>query len=229
MSGPDRIRQAYARREQSVDLAKYSLERPGNRLALQERQHFLMKGMAQRSVQGLHGLEILEIGCGVGGELEWLVALGAEPDRLHGIDLREEAVSKARERAPGAHLVIGDASNLPFPDGAMDVVYQATALSSMPSREMRVRVAAEMIRATRPGGMIVSYDFAWNPANRDTVGIGTRELRRLFPGLPLEVHRVTLVPPLARWLGDRSERALRIAAGIAILRSHRLAIVDVPR
>jgi len=51
----------------------------------------------------------------------------------------------------------------------------------------------------------------------------------LFPGLPLEIHRVTLMPPLARWLGDRSEPALHAAARIAPLRSHRLAIIDVPR
>jgi hypothetical protein len=94
---------------------------------------------------------------------------------------------------------------------------------------MRARVAAEMRRVTRPDGLIVSYDFAWNPMNRDTVGIGTRDLRRLFPDLPMEIHRVTLIPPLARWLGDHSVRALRTAAAIAPLRSHRLAIIDVPR
>ena len=79
-----------------------------------------------------------------------------------------------------------------------------------------------------PRRSIVSYDFAWNLANRETVGIGARELRRLFPGLALEIHRVTLMPPLARWLGDRFVPALRVVARIAPLRSHRLAITDVP-
>lgn len=63
-------------------------------------------------------------------------------------------------------LVVGDASRLPYPDGSFDLVYQATALSSMPSRAMRDRVAVEMRRVVRPGGFIVSYDFAWNPAHR---------------------------------------------------------------
>ena len=143
--------------------------------------------------------------------------------------MRSDAIAEAQGRFPQAHLVVADATHLPYPDASFDLVYQATALSSMPSPSMRQRVAAEMRRVARPGGLIVSYDFAWNPTNRDTVGIGVGELRRLFPGLPMEVHRVTLVPPLARWLGDRSERALQALAAIAPLRSHRLAIIDVPR
>jgi ubiquinone/menaquinone biosynthesis C-methylase UbiE/glycosyltransferase involved in cell wall biosynthesis len=224
----DRIRATYEHRRESVDASRYSLARLGNALALEERERVLHEALAKRGITSLGNLDILEVGCGTGNELSRLVASGAEPRRLSGIDLREGAIDEARARVPGAHLVFGDASNLPYPNGSFDLVYQATALSSMPSRAMRDQVAAEMRRVARPGGLIVSYDFAWNPTNRETVGIGTRELHRLFPGLPLEVHRVTLTPPLARWLGDRSEHALRMVAGVSILRSHRLAIVDVP-
>ncbi len=173
-------------------------------------------------------LEILEVGCGSGGELEWLIGLGAEPSHVHGIDLRPDAVATARTRVPGAAIVTGDATALPYPDASFDLVYQATALSSMPSPSMRSRVAAEMRRVARPGGVIVSYDFAWNPLNRDTVGIPSAELRRLFPGLAIEIHRVTLAPPIGRWLGRRSLNLLRLFAAIAWLRSHRLAVFDVP-
>lgn len=225
----DRILATYERRAESVDPGRYSLARPGNALALAQRERILQEALARRGIQTLGGLDILEVGCGTGGELSRLVATGADPRRLSGIDLREDAIAEARARVPGAQLVAGDASSLPYPDGSFDIVYQATALSSMPTRSMRTQVAAQMRRVVRPGGLIVSYDFAWNPANRETFGIGTRELRRLFPGLPLEVHRVTLVPPLARWLGDRSALALRVVARVAPLRSHRLAIIDMPR
>ena len=153
---------------------------------------------------------------------------GADPSKLSGIDLRPDAIELAQQRLPGATLSTGDASSLPYPDGSFDLVYQAVALSSMPSPAMRKRVAAEMRRVARPGGLIVSYDFAWNPINRDTVGIGNRELRRLYPRMPMEIHRVTLIPPLARWVGDRSEHLLRVLAAIPPLRTHRLAIIDVP-
>jgi SAM-dependent methyltransferase len=224
----ERIREAYERRGASVDATRYALDRPGNRLALQERSRLLLAHLAARRVE-LAALDILEIGCGSGGELAILTSLGAVPGRLHGIDIREEALAAARDRIPGASLVAGDASALPWPDHSFDLVYQATALSSMLSREMRDRVAAEMRRVTRPGGVIVSYDFAWNPRNRDTLGITLAELRRLFPGLAMEAHRVTLAPPLARWIGDRSRWLLRMAAAMPFLRTHRLAFIDLPR
>ncbi len=225
----DRILETYERRGETVDPSRYALTRPGNAYALDERERILREMLAWRQIPSLGTLDILEVGCGTGGELTRLVANGAQPARLWGIDLRDDAIEEARRRVPGAHLEVGDASSLPYPDDTFDLTYQATALSSMPAAAMRERVAAEMLRVTRPGGMIVSYDFAWNPANRQTVGIGSRELRRLFPGLPLEIHRVTLAPPLARGLGDRSERALRIVARVAPLRSHRLAVIDMPR
>jgi ubiquinone/menaquinone biosynthesis C-methylase UbiE len=224
----DRIKAAYVRRAESADAGRYLPSRPGNALALAQRDQILDEALARRGIAGLQDLEILEVGCGTGGELSRLVARNADPSKLSGIDPRPDAVDEARLRIPDAHLIAGDATRLPYPDQSFDLVYQATALSSMPSPVMRRQVAAEMLRVARPGGLIVSYDFAWNPINRDTVGIDTREVRRLFPELPIEVHRVTVVPPLARWLGDRSERALRVLAAIPPLRTHRLAIIDVP-
>ena len=225
----NRILGTYKRRAESVDPSRYSLARPGNAFAVEERRRLLRDALARRGIESLASQEILEVGCGIGGELALLVEAGADEGHLSGIDLREDAIAHARSRLPQASLVAGDATSLPYADRSFDLVYQATALSSMPSESMRSKVAAEMRRVVRLGGLIVSYDFAWNPTNRETIGIGNRELHRLFGGMPIETHRVTLVPPVARWLGDHSERALRIAARIAPLRSHRLAIIDVPR
>ena len=161
----DQILATYGRRAESVDPRRYSISRPGNALAMAQRERILREALARRGVEALDGLDILEVGCGTGNELSRLVAAGAEPRRLSGIDLREGAIGEARRGVPEAHLVVGDASRLPYPDGSFDLVYPATALSSMPSRSMRVQVAAEMRRVVRPGGLIVS-DFAWNPSHR---------------------------------------------------------------
>jgi SAM-dependent methyltransferase len=208
-------------------VSRYALDRPGNALALRERWALLLERLGQRGFRDLGQLDILEVGCGGGGELVRFLAHGADPSRIRAIDLRPDAVEAARARLPGVEIDLGNATSLPYPDESFHVVYQSTALSSMPSRQMRTRVAAEMVRVTRRGGVVVSYDFAWNPLNRDTVGIDARELRRLFPGRAIEIHRVTLAPPLGRWLGDRSARLLEIASAVALLRTHRLALVDV--
>jgi ubiquinone/menaquinone biosynthesis C-methylase UbiE len=162
----------------------------------------------------------------VGAELALLLAIGATPGHVSGIDIRPDAIEKARSLIPGAALVSGDAQHLPYPDNRFDLVYQAMAFSSMPSFEMRRNVAAEMSRVARDGGVIVSYDFAWNPLNRDTVGMSAAELRRLFPAHSVEVHRVTLVPPLGRCLGDRSISLTRLLAAVPVLKTHRLAFID---
>jgi ubiquinone/menaquinone biosynthesis C-methylase UbiE len=223
-----RIVAEYDRRGRFLDPRRYSPTRAGNALAISERQQVLGAALARRGRANVALMDILEVGCGTGGELALLVAAGADPTRLAGIDLRPDAVDKAQERVPQAKLAVGDARSLPYEDRSFDLVYQATALSSMPSASMRSVVAAEMVRVTRLGGLIVSYDFAWNPTNRETVGITVNELRRLFPNMSIEIHRVTLVPPVARSVGDRSTRALNLLAAIPVLHTHRLAIVDVP-
>ena len=48
----------------------------------------------------------------------------------------------------------------------------------------------------------------------------------LFPDLAMRVHRVTLAPPLARRL---PARVAGLAAAIPLLRTHLMAIVEVPR
>jgi ubiquinone/menaquinone biosynthesis C-methylase UbiE len=225
----ERIKAVYGRRRSAVDPDRYSMDRPGNVIAEKERERVLRAGLGRRGMEGLLNIDIVEVGCGNGGELLRLLSFGADPHRLHGIDLVEERAQAARTAIPEANIVVGDASRLPYPGSTFDLAYQATALSSMTSPEMRAAVAAEIVRVTRPGGLIISYDFAWNPTNPDTVGISSRELRRLFPGLSMEIHRVTLLPPLGRWLGDRSVRLTRLAASIPLLKSHRLAFIDVPR
>ena len=228
MTDADEIRREYARRDAVIDPERYSLRGPANALVRRERERAMLAALARRGSPTPAGLDILEVGCGTGGEIEMLLGLGAEPARVHGIDLRPEAIAVARERVPGAQLVVGDAIALPYLDASFDLVLQSTAFSSMRSGSMRERVAAEMRRVVRSGGVIVSYDFVWNPLNRATVGIGKDELLRLFPGWPIELHRVTLAPPLGRWAEKRSLRLLRVLAAVPALRSHLIAFIDVP-
>ena len=154
-----------------------------------------------------------------------LVALGAAPERLHGIDLRADAIEIARGRI-AADLVVGDASWLPYLDASFDLVIQFTALSSMTSPEMRARVAREMARVLRSDGVVISYDFWVNPSNRSTVGIGTGELRRLFPGWRVNAHRVTLAPPIARRVAPISMRLASMIGLMPFLRTHLMAFIE---
>lgn len=95
-------------------------------------------------------------------------------------------------------------------------------MSSVLDGETRRRIAAETLRILRPGGLLVWYDFIWNPLNRDVRGLRLGEIRALYPGCALDVRRVTLAPPLLRPLARLSMRLCRVVEAVPFLRSHYL-------
>lgn len=202
--------------------SRYSLTSVANLMAVQERERCLLGQFSQRGWD-LANLDCLDVGCGTGGELARLIAYGVEPRRLHGIDLRDDAIAAAKDRLPLCEVVTGDASELPYATGSMDVVMQLTTLSSILDEEVRRRVAAEMVRVCRPSGLVMSYDFVTNPTNADTRGLSRDEVRRLFPGCQIRAHRVTLAPPLARRIAPRSRRLAAILGALPPLKTHLIA------
>jgi len=63
------------------------------------------------------------------------------------------------------------------------VVSQFTLFTSILSEPMKNRMAAEMIRVLKPGGVILWYDFRFNnPRNQNVRGIESPEITSLFPG-----------------------------------------------
>jgi len=212
-----------ARNARSVG-SRYSLTSAASLMAVQERERYLLGQFARRGWDPVN-LDCLDVGCGTGGELARLIAYGAEPRRLHGVDLRDDAIAAAKNRLPLCEIVTGDASELPYATGSMDVVMQLTTLSSILDEEVRRRVAAEMIRVCRPSGLVMSYDFVTNPTNTDTRGLSRDEVSRLFPGCQIRTHRVTLAPPIARRIAPRSRRLAALLGALPPLKTHLIAFV----
>lgn len=68
------------------------------------------------------GKDVLEVGCGTGGLLlEWL-GYGAEPRRLHGVDLLAERVAVAHDRLPHLAVSCSSGAALPYADHSFDLV-----------------------------------------------------------------------------------------------------------
>jgi SAM-dependent methyltransferase len=92
---------------------------------------------------------VLEVGCGWGELAEWIARdTGAE---VVAIDLSERMVQLARER--GIDARVADVQELPFADGAFDVVVAAWMLYHVPDLE---RGIDELARVLRPGGQLVA-------------------------------------------------------------------------
>lgn len=99
-----------------------------------------------------HGQRVLEVGYGAGTDfVQWLRA-GAIAS---GIDLTEEAMANLSHRIQvyglpqPERLLVGDAENLPFPDGYFDVGYSWGVLHHTTDTRKAI---AELVRVVRPGG-----------------------------------------------------------------------------
>ena len=233
-----RIHQEYRRRAREIPPGSYSLTKPTNLFLRQQRTRCVLEILRRDHFLPLGNRRILEIGCGAGGWLPDFEAWGAQRDLLAGIDLDEARVAQAQrllsahrgERGtlltPGADIRLGDATNLPWPDGCFDLVLQSTVFTSVLDGDMKKALAAEMLRVLKPGGMILWYDFCFNnPNNRNVRGITKREIAALFPNCCIKLQRITLAPPLARRIVPVTWLGALVLEKLSFLNSHYLGLM----
>ena len=221
----DRITRAYRDRESKIG-SRYNLRNRGNRLVLAERRALARKLLSDAGLVPLGDRGVLEVGCGSGSELAWLVELGAFPSRLVGIDLLPDRISAARYAYPEIEFHVGNAERLQFEDASFDLVTSFTVFSSILDRSMAANVAREMVRVLKPGGRLLWYDFRYdNPSNKDVRGVSEHRLHELFPEFEGKVHLLTVLPPLVRKLGFLTPVAYRVLSAAPPLRSHLMALL----
>lgn len=225
----ERVREVYGRRaERGLD-SRYAYWTPANLFIYQSRERALLSLLRSAGVLPLTGRNVLDVGCGDGAVLYDLLRYGARVEDLAGVDLLPDRIGSARERLPGARLEVGDAQTLPFEDAGYDIVLGFTLLSSVLDDAARRRLAGEMLRVARPGGLIVLYDFWTNPFNRDVKPLRRDDVRSLFAGHTVEFRRTTLAPPITRALAGLpgGTLACTLLEVIPFVNTHYLAAVTV--
>jgi SAM-dependent methyltransferase len=232
MNQPDdlaRLRHEYADRARRLagnDV--YSAFNRANLFAIQSRQRVTLDALRAHGIRSFSGLRIFEMGCGSGGVLREYRWLGADAANLFGIDLLPDRLRGARQSLPAAGLTNANGQFLPFPAASFDLVLQYTAISSILDTVLRREICAELLRVTRPGGLILSYDFWLNPTNKQTLGLRPTEIRQSFPGCAIRFHKITLAPPIARRLVPRSWPLALLLESLGLFNSHYLAAIRVP-
>ena len=103
------------------------------------------------------GDDVIEIGPGFGATTD--VFAGALP-RLTSVEIDPELAARLHERYDGTHVevVLGDATDLEFPDGRFSGAVCFSMLHHVPSRELQDRVFAEVARVLRRGAPLVAVD-----------------------------------------------------------------------
>jgi SAM-dependent methyltransferase len=160
------------------------------------------------------GQKVLEIGCGAG---RCTVALAQRGYLIHAMDSVEGMLNSTQEHAIEAGVSssvttsLGDAHNLPFPDGSFGLVL---AIGVIPYLQFPQKGLSEMARVLRPGGFVlVTAGNRWRlndvldpwscpplqPAKK-VIGAIFRRFRKARPddsGLPL---RLDSLREFDRWL-----------------------------
>lgn len=124
---------------------------------------------------------VLDVGCGV-GSLSFTIAEAFPAARVTGVDPSAAFVRHAQTRARNDRLQfqVGDAQALEFSNAAFDTTLSQLVLNFVPDRD---KALGEMIRVTRPGGVVAAA--VWD------YGDGMRMLRVFWD------EAVAFDPPLA--------------------------------
>lgn len=210
--------------------SRWSDDNPGNRAIRQEREHAAGRLLAAAGLLPLGQRRVLDIGCGSGVALSAMARYGVQPQRIYGIDLLPVRVAEAGRRFPRLALGVANAAELPFAAEQFDLVMLFTVLSSVLDQQMAQAIAQEATRVLRPGGQVLWYDFRYpNPRNPHVRGLPQARLHALFPTLRPRLSSVTLLPPLARRLGQATPLVYPLLASLPLLRTHYLALLEKPR
>jgi SAM-dependent methyltransferase len=113
---------------------------------------------------------LLDVGCGRGAVLV-AAAHRLREGRATGVDLwsgddqsgNSPAATLSNATAEGVggrvRVVTGDATSLPFRDGAFDVVLSSMAIHNIRDATQRNASLSELVRVLRPGGRLAVVDF----------------------------------------------------------------------
>lgn len=105
-------------------------------------------GVAAQAVRatGLAELSLLEVGCGSGYYTEVFDTLVGPGLRYTGLDYSEAMIALARRSYPGRDFQVGDATALPYADGAFDVVMNGVSLMHIMDYRAAIREACRVSR-----------------------------------------------------------------------------------
>jgi pseudaminic acid biosynthesis-associated methylase len=90
---------------------------------------------------------VLEVGCNVGANLQWIINHVA-PAETFGVDVNKEALTRLRARLPDINAVAGLGRDLPFRDRWFDLVFTTGVLIHQPDSTLPL-VMQEVVRVSR--------------------------------------------------------------------------------
>ncbi|MEK7149044.1 MAG: class I SAM-dependent methyltransferase [Patescibacteria group bacterium] len=96
--------------------------------------------------------DILEVGVGQGVVLKYIRERGRNIRSLTGLDLSDRLIEMARKNVPSAHIVKGDAEDMPFSNASFDIVVMVDVFQYLIDVD---KALSEVHRVLRKGGSFI--------------------------------------------------------------------------
>ncbi len=223
------IKDAYARRDATKgDRYAWYQRDQGDRI--RARNAALIRVLRQIVCSSISEVTVLDVGCGTGRLVRFLIDLGFDPEKLMGIDLLEDRVLDARTRtATAAEFEVRDLLESQI-ERQFDLVFAFTLLSSLVDPVVQGRMIDSLWKCVKPGGWLIVFDFRFNnPRNHDVIRIRPRDIvGRLHPSR-VSTQTLCVPPPVARTIGRYVNGLDRcVVHAMPFLRSHVLLAIQRP-
>lgn len=135
----------------------YSRQKPQRRI--DESHHWLLKKMEE-----LKPNTVLEMGCGFGRNLKFLMENLSYQPKLVGFDISESMIRKAKGGVNDKVLLgCGDITSLPFRDRSCDLVYTRATLMHVP--EEHISKAIRELRRVAKRYLVLIEETYWSRGN----------------------------------------------------------------
>jgi 2-polyprenyl-3-methyl-5-hydroxy-6-metoxy-1,4-benzoquinol methylase len=149
---------------------------------------------------GLNKPQILELGCATG----WMSEQLAEFGPVTALDLADDVIARAKQRAPHVHFLAGDVMKIDLQEGHFDVVF---CLETIPYLVDQAGFVKRMASWLKPNGYLIltcqnkfilkRVDVAPQAQGQVRQWLNRRELRRLI-SMRFDLLKMTTIGPEGR-------------------------------
>jgi ubiquinone/menaquinone biosynthesis C-methylase UbiE len=127
----------------------------------QKYKHQVESSFLKKAISSLNEnkIKVLDVACGTGRMLPEVFSNKNEIEYV-GLDTSESMTNILKQKAKEmgvekkVKIVVGDATKIPFEDNSFDLVYSFHLLWHIPQEEQE-KIIKEMLRVTKPNGMII--------------------------------------------------------------------------
>lgn len=157
------------------DIAK-TFDESRSKYAYQLYKHKIESSFLKKSINSIKKskIKILDVACGTGRMLPEVFNTGKKIE-YHGLDTSKQMLEELKKKAKKIRKLkeikihLSDAAKMPFKNNEFDLVYTYHLLWHI-EREDQKKVIKEMIRITKPKGLIIfdvlNNNFIWEKCNQ---------------------------------------------------------------